>query len=219
MGIGNWLCPGRPFEPAPLPRAICIGGFRLPSGEVNGESFSFGGRAAALNPSGPSLAVSIPRRRRGGHHPDACEQRRRERPVRDFSAALADPPKAISTTFRPTERMLDCYGNRFTARPSIYYDANNTQRLSYFSRSETRSTELSGWSSVAIGSIRLCRGNDGAVPREWQAALGGPDDGAMLHPDSTALKRPGGVLVRSNEDRCGTSQRDAALLHTRQCDP
>src|SRR5688572_11425212 len=71
---------------------------------------------------------------------------------------------------------LMVHGNRLYGTATIFYDANNTQRLSHFSRSlQLNQPSFSGWSSVwRADRSGFVSGWMAAVPTEWQASLGGP---------------------------------------------
>jgi hypothetical protein len=68
------------------------------------------------------------------------------------------------------------YGDRLYGTASIYYDAQNTQRLSHFSRSlQLNQSSFSGWSRVwdqyKTGYVS---GAMSVIPSEWRTLLGGP---------------------------------------------
>jgi len=158
-----------------------VGGFRLPAETVNGESFSFGGRAAALNPARQSLFVS-------SQHGAVAEvtipvpvnnSNVTSLPFATFLQPFADPTDGhlvdISTVgVNITGLMVS--GSRLYGTASIYYDANNTQRVSHFSRSlQLNQPSFSGWSQVwETGKSGFVSGMMALVPTEWQAKLGGP---------------------------------------------
>lgn len=158
-----------------------VGGFRLPAGSSNGEWFSFGGRTAAFNPAGPSLFVSSYR----GLVAEVTiptpvnSASVNELPFATFLQPFADPTeghlKDISTIGVNVTGLL-VSGNRLYGTASIYYDANNTQRVSHFSRSlQLNQPSFSGWSSVwQPERSGFVAGMMALVPPEWQARLGGP---------------------------------------------
>jgi len=157
-----------------------VGGFRLPAESSNGEWFSFGGRTAAFNPAGPSLflssyngavaEVSIPT--------PVNSADVNELPFATYLQPFADPTEGhleeISTYGVNIVGLL-VYGNRLYGTASIYYDANNTQRMSHFSRSlKLNQPSFSGWSSVwQPDRSGFVAGMMALVPSEWQATLGG----------------------------------------------
>lgn len=158
-----------------------LGGFRLPADEVNGESYSFGGRVAALNPAGPSLFVSS---YRGAVAEVTIPTPVNSADVRDlpfatFVQPFADPTEghlADLSTFGVNLTGLLVSGNRLYGTASIYYDANNTQQVSHFARSlQLNRRSFSGWSQVwEDGKAGFVAGMMALVPAEWQARLGGP---------------------------------------------
>ena len=66
-------------------------------------------------------------------------------------------------------------GNRLYGTASIYYDANNTQRVSHFSRSlQLNQPSFSGWSAVwDSGRTGFVSGFMTVLPSEWQPRLAG----------------------------------------------
>ena len=183
---GPWGHVTAQADPASLPLLAesnlqYIGGFRLPAGELNGEHFSFGGAAVAFNPAGPSLFVSSYR--------GTVAELNIPTPVN--SADVTDMP--FASYLQPfadlTEGHLEdvavdgaglsglmVYGNRLVGTASIFYDANNTQRLTHFARSlQLNQPSFSGWSSVwqsdRSGFVSWLMA---VVPEEWRTALGGP---------------------------------------------
>jgi hypothetical protein len=158
-----------------------VGGFRLPAGEHHGESFSFGGHTAAFNPAGSSLFVSSYR--------GAVAEVTIPTPV-DSATVSALPFATFVQPFAdPTEgRLADIssvgvsiagllvFGNRLYGTASIYYDANNTQRVSHFSRAlQLNQPSFSGWSQVSdAGRSGFVAGWMTVLPTEWRARLGAP---------------------------------------------
>jgi hypothetical protein len=71
---------------------------------------------------------------------------------------------------------LMVYGNRLVGTASIFYDANDTQRVSHFSRSvQLNQRSFSGWSQVwEKGRSGFVSGMMAVVPAEWRDKLGGP---------------------------------------------
>lgn len=158
-----------------------IGGFRLPAESSNGEWFSFGGRTAAFNPAGPSLFVASYR----GAVAEVTiptpvnSSDVNELPFSTFLQPFADPTEGRLDEISPigvNVAGLLVYGNRLYGTVSIYYDANNTQRVSHFSRSlKLDQPSFSGWSSVwQPDRSGFVAGMMALVPSEWQATLGGP---------------------------------------------
>jgi len=71
---------------------------------------------------------------------------------------------------------LMVYGDRLYGSVTIWYDANNTARVSHFSRSlQLNALSFSGWSSVwQPDRAGYVSGFMALIPPEWQAKLGGP---------------------------------------------
>lgn len=158
-----------------------VGGFRLPNTSSNGEWFSFGGFAIAFNPLGNSLFVS-------SYHGAVAEvsiptpgnsSDFKALPFASYLQGFGDPTEGhlsdvsnggVSIT------SLMVKGNRLYGTASIYYDANNTQTVSHFSRSlQLNQPSFSGWSQVSdAGRTGFVSGWMTPLPSEWQAKLGGP---------------------------------------------
>ena len=68
------------------------------------------------------------------------------------------------------------YNNRLYGNASVYYDAQNEQRLSHFSHSlQLNELSFSGWTRVwDAGKSGYVSGFMSPVPSEWQPLLGGP---------------------------------------------
>lgn len=173
-------------DPSTLPRLAFsdvqyVGGFRLPATMANGDGFSFGGRQLAFNPNRNSLFVGS----RGGRvaevsipgavnttNPDAM-------PFASYLQAFADPTEGRLAQIGTEGVAIDSfmvYGNRLYGTAFIYYDANNTQRASHYSRSLTLTEpSFQGWSSVwQSDKTGFVSGAMTPVPAEWRSALGGP---------------------------------------------
>jgi hypothetical protein len=173
-------------DPSVLPRLAFsdlsyVGGFRLPADMANGDSFSFGGRQLAFNPAGPSLfvgsragrvaEVSIPSPVQSSN-PEAL-------PFATFLQPFADPTEGRLGQVAADGAGLDglmVYGNRLYGTASIYYDANNTQRVSHYARSlRLDEASFSGWSRVwDHARSGFVSGAMAVVPAEWRDRLGGP---------------------------------------------
>lgn len=158
-----------------------VGAFRLPSDEANGASFSFGGAPAAYYPERNSLFVGT-------------------RAGRVAEVSIPDPVKSDDVAALPFARYLQpftdpseggikaelaedgwtlsglvVHARRLLGTAVIFYDANNTQQASHFSRS------LSFDDHVATKLVRIgVKGKTGfvagymaEVPPEWQSSLGG----------------------------------------------
>lgn len=173
-------------DPTAAPRLsaadiVYIGGFRLPAEEVDGASFSFGGSPIAYNPANDSLFVGA----RGSWIAEVTIPS----PV-NSSKVEALPFARFLQPFRdPTEGRLRDVANegayvggllvhdaRLYGSGVIYYDANNAQELTHFSRSlKLTEASVTGMHRVGEkGRAGLVAGYLAAVPVEWQSALGGP---------------------------------------------
>jgi hypothetical protein len=158
-----------------------VGAFRLPAEAIDGDSFSFGGAPLTYNPGADSLFIGT----RGGKIAEVSIPRPRN------SAEIADLPSARYVQgFRdPTEgRIRDIasegaaingllvFKDRLYGTGSIYYDANNTQDVSHYSRALSLATPgVRGMYRVGErGKAGFVAGYLASVPAEWQAALGGP---------------------------------------------
>lgn len=172
-------------NPSELPRLVFqdlryVGGFRLPNTMSNSDSFSFGGRQMAFNPAGPSLfvgsragrvaEVSIPSPVNSSN-PDAL-------PFATFLQGLYDPTEGHLGEITGEGVALDSLmvlNNRLYGTASIFYDANNTQRVSHYSRSlQMNESSFSGWSRVwETGKTGFVSGLMAIIPAEWRGLLGG----------------------------------------------
>ncbi|MGE0864755.1 MAG: hypothetical protein AB7P34_12725 [Vicinamibacterales bacterium] len=173
-------------EPPPLPRLTAedldyLGGFRLPAESVNGDSFSIGGRSMTFNPASNSLFVST----RAGRIAEVSipapvnSADVNALPFAGFLQPFADPTEGHLSQISNDGVAIDglmVYGNRLYGTASIYYDANNTQRQSHYSRSlQLDQPSFSGWSQVwEAGKAGFVSGLMALVPAEWQQRLGGP---------------------------------------------
>lgn len=157
------------------------GAFRLPAAEVNGDSFSLGGAAAAYHAerdtlfistrSGRVAEVSIPEPSQTRHLADL--------PVAAFRQPFADPAGGRITEVAADGAALAgllVYDRRLIGTGLIYYDANNTQTLSHFSRPLALADgDVRGMVRVgASGQSGFVAGYMALVPAEWQSRLGGP---------------------------------------------
>jgi hypothetical protein len=157
-----------------------VGGFRLPAGMNNGDSFSFGGKQVAFNPENNSLfigskdgriaEVTIPGIVRSTN-PDALQ-------MATFRQGFFDPTEGRLAQVGTEGVSLDSLmvlGGRLYGTAFVYYDAQNAQRVSHFSRSLTlNQSSFKGWSAVwQPDKSGYVSGVMAPVPGEWQAALGG----------------------------------------------
>ena len=173
-------------DPARLPLLTAdaleyLGGFRLPAETVNGDSFSIGGRSMTFNPAGNSLFVST----RAGRIAEVSIPTLGQSgdvnalPFARFLQPFADPTEGHLSQIAGDGAAIDglmIYGDRLYGTATIYYDANNTQRQSHYSRSlQLNQASFSGWSQVwESGRAGFVSGVMSLVPSEWRAKLGGP---------------------------------------------
>ena len=160
---------------------IYAGAFRLPDQFVNGDGFTQGGHPVAYNPERDSLfigsrlgriaEVTIPT---PVNSPTITSL-----PFASFVQGFVDPTEGNMWQIANDGAGIDgilVHGNRLYGTASIYYDAQNTQRLSHYSRSTNLSTPSfvgmsQVWDSAMSGFVSGFMAN---VPAEWQAKLGGP---------------------------------------------
>jgi hypothetical protein len=172
-------------DPTQLPRLTFeqlqyTGAFRLPSTEA-GDSFSFGGGPMAFNPNRGSLFVGT----RSGRVAEVTVPT----PVVTTDIAALPFAEYLQPFSEPTEGHIKqvaddgvslsgllVHGDRLYGTAVIYYDANNTQALSHFSRPLTLSQKgASPMKRVGQrGRTGFVAGYMAAVPPEWQTKLGGP---------------------------------------------
>lgn len=158
-----------------------VGGFRLPAESVNGDSFSVGGRPMAFNPAGNSLFIGS----RAGRVAEVSiptlvnSADVNALPFASFLQPFADPTEGHLSEVSGEPVAIDglmIHDNRLYGTAVIYYDANNTQGVSHYSRSlQLNQLSFSGWSRVwESGKAGFVSGLMALVPAEWQARLGGP---------------------------------------------
>jgi hypothetical protein len=173
-------------DPAAAPRLssadiVYIGGFRLPAEEVDGASFSFGGSPLAYNPANDSLFVGV----RGSSIAEVTipspinSKRVEDLPFARFLQPFRDPTEGrlrdVANEGAYVSGLL-VHDGRLYGSGVIYYDANNVQELTHFSRSlKLTEPSVSGMHRVGEkGKAGLVAGYMAAVPPEWQSTLGGP---------------------------------------------
>ncbi len=187
LGLQGLLTSAQSTDPSGLPLLtqeglIYLGGFRVPADPMNGVDFSYGGTPIAFHPATNSLFV-------GAGDEKVAELSLPEPINRSDVNALPAATYLQRTFVDPTEGRLQevstsnvviygllVYGNRLYGSAAIYYDANNVQRVSHFSRSlQLTERSFSGWSRVwDAGRSGFVSGMMALVPPEWQARLGGP---------------------------------------------
>jgi len=157
------------------------GAFRLPDQFVNGDGFTIGGHPLAFNPARNSLFIGS----RVGNVAEVAiptpvnSASISALPFATFLQGFADPTEGNLWQIANDGVSIDglmVLGNRLYGSASIYYDANNTQRLSHYSRSTSLSTpSFSGMTQVWLTEKSgFVSGFMGTVPAEWQQKLGGP---------------------------------------------
>ena len=185
-GMSSGRVAAQSNDPAGLPLLSAeslqyVGGFRLPRGKSNDIDFSFGGPPLAFNPATNGLFA-------GSYHGALAEvsiptpvnsSDVNALPFATFLQPFADPfeghLKEVSTSGLMMQGLL-VSGNRLYGTAAIFYDANNGQLVSHYSRSvQLNQPSFSGWSQVSEpGRSGYVSGWMTAVPSEWQARLGGP---------------------------------------------
>lgn len=157
-----------------------IGGFRVPAQTVNGDHFQFGGRQLTFNPANNSLIigsragrvaeVSIPAAINTSN-PNAMN-------FASYLQAFWDPTeghlKDILTDGVNLDGLL-VINDRLIGTASVFYDADNLQRISHYSRSlRLDEQSFSGWSAVwDAPKTGFVSGQMSVVPPEWRSLLGG----------------------------------------------
>lgn len=161
---------------------VYAGAFRLPATETNGDSFASGGGLLAFNPDGNTLYVSA----RSGRVAEVSVPAPvtttdiSALPFAEYRQPFADPAEGRISDIAAEGASLAgllVYQRRLYGTGLIYYDANNTQTLSHFSR-PLKLSERGGVGPVqrvgASGRTGFVAGYMALVPPEWQSRLGGP---------------------------------------------
>jgi len=160
---------------------VRIGGFRLPRAPLNGDDFSIGGKPFTFNPTRNSLFV-------GTHSGKIAEIAIPElnastdintlwfaQYLQGFNDPMEGNIVQLAATDASIEGLLAQNGALY-GTAAIYYDANNIQRVSHYSRS----TDLAAHSFYGMVPVwqpdhsGFVSGYMATVPPEWQAKLGGP---------------------------------------------
>jgi hypothetical protein len=172
-------------DPTTLPRLgfeqlKYLGAFRLPAGDAQGDTFASGGHPLAFNPDGPSLFVGA----RSGRVaevtiPKEVDASIAEMPFATFVQPFADPTEGKRHEIAADGVSLGgllVHRGRLYGSAFIYYDANNEQRVSHFSRPlKLSQTGATGMLSVGDKSrTGFVSGYMAPIPAEWQSKLGGP---------------------------------------------
>jgi hypothetical protein len=158
-----------------------VGAFRVPEPSGSDDTMGFGGAPLAYNPANNSLfigtrkhnlaEISIPSPAVNSTDPKAMKQAA-------LLQGLSDPTEGrwsgLSDGGLTFGGALVVDG-KLIGTGVIYYDANNTQRVSHFSRSaKLKEPSFSGWSSVwRADQSGYVAGMMTVIPAEWRAALGG----------------------------------------------
>ena len=172
-------------DPTQLPRLRFedlkyAGAFRLPAVEVDGDSFSAGGGPLAFNPErgtlyvasrvGKVAEISIPSPINSG---DISAL-----PFAEFVQPFADPAEGGIGDVGAEAALagLLVFRQRLYGTGLIYYDANNTQTVSHFSRPLALKVRGAGVMQRVgeKGKSGFVAGYMAEVPPEWQTRLGGP---------------------------------------------
>lgn len=179
------------LDPSSEPRVMqwdltYLGGFRLPDGATDAQSFDFGGTALAYNPQNNSLflvgddqfqqvaEVNIPT------PVISATQTLTDLPittlVQPFGDVLAGQINAIGSGTAMIGGLLP-YGSQMIVTAFLYYDGTGSQTASHF----VGSTNLNSGSvngpytvSNSLGLAGFVSGWMSAIPTEWQSLLGGP---------------------------------------------
>ena len=157
-----------------------IGAFRLPRAASNGDDLSFGGRPFTYNPARNSLFVGSAKGRISEVTIPTLVSSTNINSMffSSYAQGLADPMEGnlwqVASSGAAIQGLL-VDGDRMVGTAAIYYDAQNTQRVSHYARSTSLSAaSFQGMSSVWQADLTgYVSGYLGTVPPEWQAKLGG----------------------------------------------
>lgn len=157
-----------------------IGAFRLPRAASNGDDLSFGGRPFTFNPAKNSLFVGSA----GGRVSEVSipslvsSTDVNSMFLSSYLQGLYDPMEGnlwqVASEGASLHGLL-VDGSKLYGTAAIYYDAQNTQRVSHYARSTTLSSPsfqgvASVWQADLTGFVS---GYLASVPPEWQSKLGG----------------------------------------------
>ena len=157
-----------------------VGGFRVPAETVNGLNFDYGGQAMAFDPQTNSLFISSSGSVAEVSIPTPVNSSDvNALPFAQLLQPFTDPTEGhLRDLYSGDVKMegLMVYGNRLYGTGYIYFDANNEQRFSHYSRSrQLNQASFSGWSKLwDTGRQGFVSGMMAPVPAAWQAKLGGP---------------------------------------------
>lgn len=172
-------------DPVTLPRLAFadftyVGGFRLPATGIGGH-FSYGGTVMAYNPARNSLFINS--------LADKVAEVEIPTPFSTTDVTQMPFAKYLQDFYDPTDGHfheletgeanlagLLVHGGRLYGTGSVYYDANNNQRVSHFSHStDLAAPSFIGMSQVWLtGKTGYVAGYLANIPGEWQPLLGGP---------------------------------------------
>lgn len=160
---------------------VYYGAFRLPPTALNGDDLSIGGRPFTYNPIRNSLFVGS----RAGRIAEVTIPQAVNTNViaslnySTYLQGFADPMEGnlwqVASDGAAIEGLL-VQGGQMYGTAAIYYDANNIQRGSHYSRA----LDLFSPSFVGVAPVwradhaGFVAGYMATVPPEWQAKLGGP---------------------------------------------
>lgn len=156
------------------------GGFRLPAARSNDDGFGGSGQAIAFNPAVPSMFVSSVANRVAevSIPTPLASSDSKALPVAAYLQSFTDPTEGrlleVSRSGAQISSLLVHQG-RLYGTAAIYYDAENEQRVSHFSRSLRLSEpSFQGWTQVwESEKAGFVSGSLAVVPPEWQQRLGG----------------------------------------------
>lgn len=162
-----------------------IGAFRLPKGGKNQNTFSYGGRAIAYNPSRDSLYVV------GHKHHQLVAEITIPQPVKsgelseltiaDIVQPFFDPTEGKLKQINPTDRNSQYIGGQLVYGKSLLvnafssYDAAGTQLASLFIRSDKLRADHSLRGPYLVGAdAHITSAYMTIIPEAWRERLGGP---------------------------------------------
>jgi hypothetical protein len=172
-------------DPSTLPLVqfadlLYTGAFRLPEAFMNGDGFTIGGRPVAYNPARNSLFIGSRAGRLAEVNIPAPVNSANVNalPFASFLQGFYDPTEGNMWQIARDGASIDgvlVHGDRLYGSASIYYDANNTQRVSHYSHSTTLSApSFVGMATVGQPDMTgFVSGFMANVPSEWQQKLGG----------------------------------------------
>lgn len=157
-----------------------VGAFRVPEASGSDDTMGFGGAPLAYNPANNSLFIGTRKHNLAEISIAAAVNTADPKGMKQatYLQGLADPTEGrwsgLSSDGLTFGGAL-VVGGKLIGTGVIYYDANNTQRVSHFSRSvKLTEPSFSGWSSVwKADQSGFVAGMMATIPAEWQAALGG----------------------------------------------